>query len=80
MYSKEVIDSILTSDGRRERVAFEKITSRIAKLCYGLDMNFVDPAEIAQKVIQGVYQGVTTVELDNLAAETAAYLTVFFSY
>ncbi|KAL2914362.1 ribonucleotide-diphosphate reductase subunit rnr1 [Polyrhizophydium stewartii] len=62
-------------DGRRERVAFDKITSRINKLCYGLDMNYVDPAEVAQKVIQGVYQGVTTVELDNLAAETAAYLT-----
>ncbi|TPX43749.1 ribonucleoside-diphosphate reductase [Synchytrium endobioticum] len=62
-------------DGRRERVAFDKITSRISRLCYGLDMAFVDPAQVAQKVIQGVYQGVTTVELDNLAAETAAYLT-----
>ncbi|KAJ3188589.1 Ribonucleoside-diphosphate reductase large subunit [Gaertneriomyces sp. JEL0708] len=66
---------VFKRDGRRERVAFDKITSRIMKLCYGLDMNFVDPAEVAQKVIQGVYQGVTTVELDNLAAETAAYLT-----
>jgi ribonucleoside-diphosphate reductase subunit M1 len=37
-------------DGRRERVAFDKITSRIAKLCYGLNTKFVDPAEIAQKV------------------------------
>ncbi|KAJ3291688.1 Ribonucleoside-diphosphate reductase large subunit [Borealophlyctis nickersoniae] len=66
---------VFKRDGRRERVAFDKITSRIMKLCYGLDMNFVDPAEVAQKVISGVYQGVTTVELDNLAAETAAYLT-----
>ncbi|KNC96410.1 ribonucleoside-diphosphate reductase large chain [Spizellomyces punctatus DAOM BR117] len=66
---------VFKRDGRRERVAFDKITSRIMKLCYGLDMNFVDPAEVAQKVITGVYQGVTTVELDNLAAETAAYLT-----
>eukprot|EP00842_Homolaphlyctis_polyrhiza_P000606 jgi/Hompol1/1546/HPOL_002736-RA len=65
----------ILADGRRERVAFDKITSRINKLCYGLDMNFIDPAEVAQKVVQGVYQGVTTVELDNLAAETAAYLT-----
>ncbi|KAJ1341464.1 ribonucleoside-diphosphate reductase large subunit [Batrachochytrium salamandrivorans] len=62
-------------DGRRERVAFDKITSRINKLCYGLDMNYIDPTEVAQKVVQGVYQGVTTVELDNLAAETTAYLT-----
>ncbi|KAI8912700.1 ribonucleotide reductase [Gorgonomyces haynaldii] len=66
---------VFKRDGRKERVAFDKITSRINKLCYGLDMNYVDPAEIAQKVIQGVYQGVTTVELDNLAAETSAYLT-----
>ncbi|KAI8804101.1 ribonucleotide reductase alpha subunit [Cladochytrium replicatum] len=66
---------VVKRDGRRERVAFDKITSRINKLCYGLDMNYVDPAQVAQKVISGVYQGVTTVELDNLAAETAAYLT-----
>ncbi|KAI9029734.1 ribonucleoside-diphosphate reductase large chain [Phycomyces nitens] len=62
-------------DGRRENVAFDKITARINKLCYGLDMNYIDPTSIAQKVISGVYQGVTTVELDNLAAETAAYMT-----
>ncbi|TDL23158.1 hypothetical protein BD410DRAFT_827870 [Rickenella mellea] len=62
-------------DGRKERVAFDKITARINKLCYGLDPDHVDPIEITKKVIAGVYQGVTTVELDNLAAETAAYLT-----
>ncbi|CAG8705477.1 12515_t:CDS:2 [Dentiscutata erythropus] len=62
-------------DGRKERVAFDKITARINKLCYGLDLNFVDPVAVAQKVISGVYQGVSTVELDNLAAETAAYMT-----
>lgn len=66
---------VIKRDGRKEAVQFDKITSRIRKLCYGLDMNFVDPVEIAKKVIQGVYDGVTTVELDNLAAETAAYLT-----
>ncbi|OBZ81424.1 Ribonucleoside-diphosphate reductase large chain [Choanephora cucurbitarum] len=52
-----------------------QITARINKLCYGLDMNYVDPVAITQKVISGVYQGVTTIELDNLAAETAAYMT-----
>jgi ribonucleoside-diphosphate reductase alpha subunit len=66
---------VLKRDGRKERVAFDKVTARICKLCYGLDLNYVDPAEIAQKVITGIYQGVPTVELDNLAAETAAYLT-----
>ncbi|GLB38634.1 putative provides the precursors necessary for DNA synthesis [Lyophyllum shimeji] len=60
---------------RKERVQFDKITARIEKLCYGLDMNYVNPIEVAQKVVAGVYQGVTTVELDNLASETAAYLT-----
>ncbi|KAJ9111887.1 ribonucleotide-diphosphate reductase subunit rnr1 [Naganishia adeliensis] len=61
-------------DGRRERVAFDKITARINKLSYGLDSNFVEPIDQI-KVAAGVHQGVTTVELDNLAAETAAYLT-----
>ncbi|KAG9097821.1 ribonucleoside reductase large subunit Cdc22 [Ceratobasidium sp. UAMH 11750] len=60
---------------RKERVAFDKITARITKLCYGLDRNHVDPIEVTKKVIAGVYAGVTTVELDNLASETAAYLT-----
>ncbi|KAG8214508.1 ribonucleotide reductase [Butyriboletus roseoflavus] len=60
---------------RKENVQFDKITARVNKLCYGLDMDYVDPIEVAKKVIAGVYQGVTTVELDNLAAETAACLT-----
>ena len=113
-------------DGRREKVMFDKITSRISKLCYGLNGDFVDPvstlpcllslflplplpaclppppsllsyslcvfspspslppslpsssllqAEVTQKVISGVYSGVTTIELDTLAAETAATMT-----
>jgi len=62
-------------DGREEPVHFDKITSRIQKLCYGLDMDFVDPQAITLKVINGLYAGVTTVELDNLAAETAATMT-----
>jgi len=62
-------------DGREELVHFDKITSRIQKLCYGLDMDFVVPQAITLKVINGLYAGVTTVELDNLAAETAATMT-----
>ncbi|MGH0164513.1 UNVERIFIED_CONTAM: hypothetical protein FKN15_047338 [Acipenser sinensis] len=54
---------------------FDKITSRIQKLCYGLNADFVDPTQITMKVIQGLYNGVTTVELDTLAAETSATLT-----
>lgn len=62
-------------DGRREAVAVDKITARIEKLCYGLNADYIEPFEITKRVISGVYAGVTTVELDNLAAETAAYLT-----
>ncbi|KAG7278359.1 hypothetical protein CRUP_024604 [Coryphaenoides rupestris] len=54
---------------------FDKITSRIQKLCYGLNSDFVDPTQITMKVIQGLYSGVTTVELDTLAAEITATLT-----
>jgi ribonucleoside-diphosphate reductase alpha subunit len=59
----------------QEKVHFDKITARIKKLCYGLNEQFVDPVTVTQKVCQGVYKGVTTVELDELAAETAAHLT-----
>jgi len=53
-------------DGRKERVQFDKITARVSRLCYGLDHDHVDAAAITQKVISGVYQGVTTVEFDDL--------------
>jgi ribonucleoside-diphosphate reductase alpha chain len=66
---------VIKRDGRRESVKFDKVTARIEKLCYGLDMNFLDPIDISKKVIDGIYDGVTTVELDNLAAETAASMT-----
>lgn len=62
-------------DGRNESVSFDKVTRRISKLMYGLDTKFVDPVEVAQKVVSGIYPGVTTAELDNLAAETAASMT-----
>eukprot|EP00122_Pirum_gemmata_P015957 Pgem_evm1s14914 len=66
---------IVKRDGRHESVMFDKITSRVERLCYGLNMDHVEPVSITQKVIAGVFPGVTTVELDTLAAETAAYLT-----
>jgi ribonucleoside-diphosphate reductase alpha chain len=66
---------VLKRDGRRETVKFDKITARIEKLCYGLDPKFINPVEVAMKVINGLYDGVSTQELDNLAAEIAAALT-----
>ena len=56
-------------DGRKERVQFDKITARVSRLCYGLDPEHIDAAAITQKVISGVYQGVTTIELDNLVRD-----------
>ena len=63
---------VIKRDGRYESVKFDKITARIEKLCKGLNMEFVKPVDIAKKVIAGIYDRVTTIELDNLAAETAA--------
>ncbi|WP_448528679.1 ribonucleoside-diphosphate reductase subunit alpha [Raineya sp.] len=59
-------------DGRLESVKFDKITARIEKLCYGLDMRFVEPVEIAKRVISGIYDKIPTTVLDELAAQTAA--------
>ena len=65
---------VLKRDGRKEPIIFDKITARVRKLCYGLN-NLVDPVKVAMRVIEGLYDGVTTSELDNLAAETAATMT-----
>ena len=67
---------VIKRGGKKESVKFDKITARIEKLCYGLDRRFVSAVDVAKKVIEGLYDGVPTTELDNLAAETAASLTV----
>ncbi len=66
---------VLKRDGKKEPVMFDKITARVRKMCYGLN-SLVDPVKVAMRVIEGLYDGVTTSELDNLAAETAATMTV----
>lgn len=63
---------VIKRSGKSEDVSFDKITARVKKLCYNLDTRYVNYIEISKKVIQGLYDGVTTTELDNLAAETAA--------
>jgi ribonucleoside-diphosphate reductase alpha chain len=65
---------VLKRDGRKEPIMFDKITARIRKLNYGLNP-LVDPVRVAMRVIEGLYDGVTTSELDNLAAEIAATMT-----
>ena len=66
---------VVKRDGRKEPVMFDKITERIKKLCYGLN-DLVDAVKVAMRVIEGLYDGVSTSELDNLAAETAASMTI----
>src|SRR5690606_35184098 len=65
---------VVKRDGRKEPVMFDKITARVRKMCYGLN-NIVDPVKVAMRVIEGLYDGVTTSELDDLAAEVAATMT-----
>jgi ribonucleoside-diphosphate reductase alpha chain len=62
---------VIKRDTKKETVKFDKITARIVKMCYGLDP-LVSPEAVAMKVIEGIYDGVTTIDLDNLAAEVAA--------
>lgn len=66
---------VVKRDGHKEPVMFDKITDRIKKLCYGLN-SLVEPVKVAMRVIEGLYDGVSTSELDNLAAETAASMTI----
>ncbi|XP_047362155.1 ribonucleoside-diphosphate reductase large subunit-like [Vespa velutina] len=67
---------VIKRGGRIEDVHFDKITSRIRKLCYGLDMEYVDPYAVTIQVINGLYAGISTVELDNLVADTAATMSI----
>ena len=66
---------VIKRDGRKEPVMFDKITDRIKELCYGLN-DMVDAVKVAVRAIEGLYDGVSTSELDNLAAETAASMTI----
>lgn len=66
---------VVKRDGRQETVHFDKITARLKKLSYGLSSEHCDPVLVSQKVCAGVYKGVTTSQLDELAAETAAAMT-----
>lgn len=63
-----------TRSGKKEPVQFDKITHRISQLTYGLDQH-VDSMQVAQRTIKGLFDGITTEELDNLSAEVSAYMT-----
>lgn len=66
---------VIKRDGKKELVKYDKITNRIRKQTYGLNTDYVEALEVAKKVIQGVHDGVTSIQLDDLAAETAASMT-----
>merc|ERR1719454_1104713 len=66
---------IIKRDGQRTEVKFDNITKRIRPLCDGLDTKYVDPVPVTQKVIEGFYNGISTSEVDTLAAETCAYMS-----
>jgi len=66
---------VVKRSGKKESVAFDKISQRIAKLTHGLDPS-LNIFEVTQKVVSGVYDGVSTVHLDTLAAHTAAQMTI----
>lgn len=67
---------VIKRDGRREPVHFDKVTARVSQLCFGLNSRYVVAHRIAQKVIEGIYDGITTTQLDDLAATTAASMAV----
>merc|ERR1719155_118571 len=66
---------IIKRDGSHQEVKFDNITKRIRNLCDGLDSKFVDPVPVTQKVIEGFYNGISSSEIDTLAAETCAYMS-----
>jgi ribonucleoside-diphosphate reductase alpha subunit len=65
---------VMKRDGKKESIKFDKITSRIKKQCYNLSSH-IDPYIVAKKVIEGVFEGISTYEIDTLASETAAYMS-----
>mmetsp|Transcript_74742 Transcript_74742/g.139543 ORF Transcript_74742/g.139543 Transcript_74742/m.139543 type:complete len:812 (+) Transcript_74742:96-2531(+) len=66
---------VVKRDGQKEEVKFDRVTDRLQALCDGLNPKYVDPVRVAQKVIEGMYNGIKTSEIDTLAAETCAYMS-----
>lgn len=66
---------VIKRDGEEASVDYDKITQRITNLCGGLDTRFIDPPAITEKVIEGLRSGMTTAEVDALAAESCAYMS-----
>jgi ribonucleoside-diphosphate reductase alpha subunit len=67
---------VVKRDGTREVVLPEMIKERLTKLMDGLNQEYVNLDLVVTKVMQGIYDGVTTEILDNLSAETCAYMNI----
>lgn len=70
------ITHVINRNGEKQELHLDRIKERIERLAFGLDKNFINIDLIIQKVIQGMYDGVNTTVLDNLSAETAAYMNI----
>ena len=65
---------VVKRNGDKDDVRFDAIQEKLSRLSEGLNDDWVDPGMVTKLVIEGLYDGVTTTELDELAAETAASL------
>jgi ribonucleoside-diphosphate reductase alpha subunit len=66
---------VVKRDGRSQAVDADKIVKRVSALCDGLDTKYIDTAAISAKIVEGMYNGITTAQVDTLAAETCAYMS-----
>ncbi|CAK9118403.1 unnamed protein product [Durusdinium trenchii] len=66
---------VVKRDGHKQEVKFDNITKRLRNLCEGLDPRYIDPVLVTQKVVEGLHTGITTAQIDTLAAETCAYMS-----
>lgn len=77
---KTVVRAVTKRNGELQDIDFMKIFKRLDALSFGLDMKFVNLELVVNKVIEGMYDGVKTSVLDELAAETCAYMVVPAQY
>jgi ribonucleoside-diphosphate reductase alpha subunit len=63
---------VIKRNNQREKVSFDKITLRISKLCEEINSNVLNPIKIAQETINGLFDGISTQQLDLLSADICA--------
>ena len=72
----EKVKYVTKRNGEKQNVQTNQIKERLEKLAFGLEKKYIDLDLVIQKVIQGMHDGITTVELDSLSAETCAYMNI----